>query len=401
MSDNVIKAVIFDHSTLCVEDETLLAKIGKLLAELRERDLKIVVFSTHEMDINAELEKRGLPGVDLFLTRLDVGAAKGSPEWVIKAAQLLGINKSQFLYIGDGMWDWLTAINTPIVYLHAGWVAGPDPKKIVARSPGSIRKFADQFLLVPPRWSYTLDVPDCGLHLRCLLPSSPDLPCDPDSFGNQVFGLKTVFTYRKDVKVGGWTAQSVLILHALTSLSLEGLVDKAGYYFTIYPSSTPGKVNPMLEDFMENVAKLFHGYYKSDIMIRAVQAKDTSLERYNGRHENATLAQQSNTVHLNLEYKKKIQKHTVVVFDDFTTDGNSLEWARNLLLSGGAERVILITMGKYGKYHTIYSPKNKDVISPYELREYDISKQFNQKSERMNYYPDVEVIMAQLLEDWK
>jgi hypothetical protein len=74
------------------------------------------------------------------------------------------------------------------------------------------------------------------------------------------------------------------------------------------------------------------------------------------------------------EYKGKLGGKTVIVFDDFTTSGMSLDWARTLLLSAGAERVILVTFGKYAKIHPAkhhcYVPQGLQ-INPFALRQYE------------------------------
>lgn len=61
----------------------------------------------------------------------------------------------------------------------------------------------------------------------------------------------------------------------------------------------------------------------------------------------------------------------MLVFDDFTTSGKSLEWSRNVLYAAGAARVILLTIGKYSLTYTeVYSPVDGTEIFPYELTTY-------------------------------
>ena len=45
--------------------------------------------------------------------------------------------------------------------------------------------------------------------------------------------------------------------------------------------------------------------------------------------------------------KIRRKDRTVLVFDDFTSTGRTLDWARNLLYAAGASRVVLLTVGKY------------------------------------------------------
>uniref|UniRef100_A0AB33JQS7 Phosphoribosyltransferase n=1 Tax=Kitasatospora sp. CMC57 TaxID=3231513 RepID=A0AB33JQS7_9ACTN len=179
------------------------------------------------------------------------------------------------------------------------------------------------------------------------------------------FTLLDIFTYDKDVTAGNRSARDILMLHVLSAAYLEGLLP-ARSWFCVYPSSTPGAVNHQLSDFIE-VAKVMTGSsYKDDLLVRATRATDTSRARANGRHGEVTIATQANTVHLNPAHRSALAKgKTVVVFDDFTTDGMSLDWARNLLTTAGATQVIGVTIGKYRKPYTFFTPRAGVAIDPF------------------------------------
>lgn len=57
----------------------------------------------------------------------------------------------------------------------------------------------------------------------------------------------------------------------------------------------------------------------------------------------------------------------VIVFDDFTTTGSSLEWARNLFVAAGARQVIALTIGKYSSRYATYDPNPGVSIDPFVL----------------------------------
>ncbi|MFG3064842.1 hypothetical protein ACGFYM_40840 [Streptomyces sp. NPDC048231] len=44
-----------------------------------------------------------------------------------------------------------------------------------------------------------------------------------------------------------------------------------------------------------------------------------------------SIGAQARTVRINPKYRGKLKGKTVIVFDDFTTEGKSIEWARTLL----------------------------------------------------------------------
>jgi hypoxanthine phosphoribosyltransferase len=92
---------------------------------------------------------------------------------------------------------------------------------------------------------------------------------------------------------------------------------------------------------------------------------------------NESFENQTNTVHVNPEYRNLIRtsNRNILVFDDFTTTSKSLEWARNLLYAGGADCVVLLTIGKYirggSSTYLVYEPLTSDLITPYEQTDYD------------------------------
>jgi hypothetical protein len=165
------------------------------------------------------------------------------------------------------------------------------------------------------------------------------------------------------------------MLHALTSLYREGLI-ASNSPFAVYPSSAPGQLSPVLEEFVRPASRLFHGYFREDLLVRAAQAPDTSMARVKawstGQAANIDFTTQANTVHVNEARRNLIAGRTVIVFDDFTTTGMSLEWARNLLYEAGATRVVLITIGKYGQSHIAHLPVRNDIVKPFARKGYTL-----------------------------
>lgn len=395
---DVLRGVIFDHSTLLVNprDERLLQELRNLMQKLRAFGLKVGVFSTHPKDIDAELRARELPEVDLFVTRPDLEArwpgrkvSKGSTVWLEWAAEAFETETFRLLYIGDDRQDWLTAINTATFYLHAGWGGRGVPGTIsyTAETPADVTGWLTHFLLLPPRWQYALDDPARGLFVRSLLGALVELP---GSREGRTFRLQAVFGDEgRNVQIGDSSAKDLLMLHALAGLYLEGFI-RPNSLFAVYPSHTPGQINDNLRSFLHPVSKLFGGYFKEDLLVRAMPAIDTSRERgmarAEGREPNVSFADQTNTVHVNPDYAKTIRTRdrTILVFDDFTTTGRSLDWARSLLRAAGAGRVVLMTVGKYpGPYHRCHTPRTMETITPFSRKDYNLASDFRTVNVRM------------------
>lgn len=403
----VLKAVIFDYGVLLQDDPASLDRIRHLLRKLSKLDIRIVVFSTYYRDINAELEERGLPDPDLFLFRDLVGSAKGTTEWVEAAASSLEVKPFQCAYVGDDRQDWREAINSGVFYMHAGWSQSL-PQGITAvevNNPLQVLAFITHFLLSPPRFEYRLDADEYGLYVRGLLAALTTLPAsDPESFT-----LKDVFTYENEVRIRNLSARDLLMFHLVSSAYLEGLISDNSL-FAVYPSHEPNKTSEVLGGFLKPISRLFHGFYKPDLLIRAEMSKDTSLERWSagqaGREPDVSFFDQTDTVHVNPVYRNLIQSRprNILVFDDFTSTGMSLEWARNLLYAAGAHRVVLLTVGKYpkrGQYsHTVHNPTFTDSIEPFQHRRYG-SVAFSERNFAMDHDPKARHMIRQSFECWK
>jgi hypothetical protein len=369
------KAVIFDYSTLLIANPAHLAELRAGLVSLKSRGVRVVAFSTHKRNLSAELVARRLPDVDLFLTKEDVGAAKGSPAWIDRTASTLGIERHKLFYIGDDALDWRTAINCGVMYLHAKWSVPNIPVGVTAygsASPATAFRFLSHFFLPEARWGYKLDDEELGLHARALLNANHQLACD-ESPGN--FALQTIFTYGNSRMVGSMGARNLLMLHALANLYAEGLIIP-GVRFAVYPNSTPGTHNQVFTEYLEPAAKMFHGWLHDGILSRREQAPDTSRLRAKQQHSQVSFLNQSNTVCVDRELRSHFEQKSLIVFDDFTTDGMAFEWARNLLRAAGATKVVLVAFGKYGQRlpvsHTVFEPSGIR-IDPFGLYEYSLN----------------------------
>lgn len=103
--------------------------------------------------------------------------------------------------------------------------------------------------------------------------------------------------------------------------------------FCVYPSSSKGRVSELLEPYLEQAKVIVGSKYTSDQLLeQVVSAPDTSRIRARAKggvpSEDISIAAQARTVRVNPKYRGKLAGRTVIIFDDFTTEGKSLEWAR-------------------------------------------------------------------------
>lgn len=363
-----VKALIFDYKTLLNKPGP---EIGALLAWVGSSGLRWCLFSTEPLSAaqwDAYLAA-GYPIPDELIRQSDIpsGKRRGSPDWVDAAASRLRVARHELIYVGCTAPDWRSAINAGVFYLHADWAAAMPGgvTSLVSSSPRDVRRILETFLMDTPRWAYSIDGADWSL--RSLLPASATLPCTgPGS----TFSLQDVFTYERKVRLGDGDARSHLMLHVLANAYLEGLLTESSY-FCVYPGSKRGKLNQQLSGYLDKAAAIVHGHYRENLLIRAIDAPDTSLLRVRARQSGVladiSIATQATTVHLGPSYQGKLDGKTVIVFDDFTTRGMSLEWARLLLKTGGAKRTVMLTVGKYGRTHTSFDLQDGAHFDPFAL----------------------------------
>jgi hypothetical protein len=366
-----VKGVIFDYKALLglQPGSAATSEVRDILVWLRFQGLRWCLFSTDSLSTSqvAAFSALGYPPPDVYIRKADIpsGKNRGSPDWIDVVTTRLGVVRQELLYVGCTALDWRTAINSGVFYVHARWAA-PMPSgttSLTAESPSWIREFLEFFLLHPPRWSHSLNGTDYTL--RSLLPASALLPCTSPG---QEFKLQDVFTRERSIRIANNDARDILMLFVLANAYMEGLLP-ANLYLCVYPSSRRGTISEQLRGYLDPAAALVHGYYRDDLLIRASDAPDSSLSRWEasqtGRPANISIATQATTVHLGPDYQFKLQGKTVIVFDDFTTKGMSLEWARLLLTAAGAGRIVLITVGKYGTTHTRYELAPGVQVDPY------------------------------------
>jgi phosphoribosylpyrophosphate synthetase len=272
--------------------------------------------------------------------------------------------------VGTTEWDWYTAINAGVVHVHAHWASHlrKPVTSLMADEPSSVIELLEHFLLHEPAWAFRLDDEARSFTIRSLLPPRVRFPSDRGG----TFELQDIFTRAQTITVGAHDARDVLMLRLLCSAYLDGSLPGRSF-FCVYPSSTPGRVSPQLGQFLQQAKVMTGSYYEEDLLERVLPAPDTSLERWRASRGQPTadisIAAQARTVRVNPDYRKKLLGKTVIVFDDFTTEGKSLEWARTLLTSAGATQVIALTIGKYPSAHTAYQLRSGTEIDPFTIND--------------------------------
>lgn len=366
---SAVRAVVFDYKAVLAAPGRAHRGIAELLRWLGDRGVAWVLLSNEPMDAEAQLAAAGLPAPALHLCRDDIPGKvrRGNRAWLEAVADRLGLRKNQLILVGTSQYDWYTGIHAGVVHVHARWAGrlGKPITSLGSDEPADVIELLEHFLLDEPSWAFRLDDQERAFAIRSMLPFSARFPRG----GGRTFTLQEIFTYGKTVEVGDHDARDVLMLRLLCAAYLDGTLPGQSY-FCVYPSSTPAKGNPQLAGFLERAKVMTGSSYKEDLLERVTRAPDTSLERYKRSTGQPTtkdisIAAQARTVRINPAYRGKLQGKTVIVFDDFTTEGKSIEWARALLSQAGAAQVIALTIGKYPSRHTVYRLRPGITIDPF------------------------------------
>ena len=359
-----LRGAILDlDGTLLQADGRPVAQVPGMLAELAQQGLKIAIAS-NQPGAARKLTRAGITA-DLLLDQASVGSRKGSKDWVDTACAQFGIARHELVWLGDGDLDMRSAVNTKVAYFNAGWSAPGYPYGITLAEPRLFAAVLRECFAKPVDWFVALDDVDPAgrpLTIRAMT--------DSRGGGSAVLEgqLRRFLKERVDFRLGPFMFGDVVTLHLLGSIYGAGLAQTTDTW-TVYPGSKRASgTNPSLAPFVANAARLFRTSYVDDLLIRHTDALDSGQTRAGGGQ--VGFSNQINTVHLNPEHRRKIAGKRIVVVDDFETNGNSLECARNLLLEAGAAAVTGVSIGKYrmrgqGLARNVFAPTDGYAWDPY------------------------------------
>ena len=354
-----VRAAILDlDGTLIGSTGAPVAGVEQMMEELRRLGIKIAV-SSNRPGAARKLQSAGLDA-DLLLTRSVVGAKKGSPSWVYKACEEFAVESNQVLALGDSDNDMRTAVHAKVVYFNAAWSAPNYRYGVPVHEPWVFPVMVREFFMKGIDWFWTVsdrDDLDRTVTAKTVV--------DSRGAGIQIFqnDLIGFLKEKKDPKVGRFSLRGFVMLHLLGSIYGSGLYRKADTW-TTSPGSKGG-TNDVLGRILFYASRLFRKQYAEDLFVRHKLAIDSGEARTRGEGHLVNFPNQSNTVCLNGERRDRIEGKTVLVVDDFETQGYSMECARNLLMQAGAADVLCVSVSKYQKPRQVITPAEGYSWDPY------------------------------------
>lgn len=380
-----IKALISDlDGTLISPDGNLVPGCAEALTEIKRLGLHLVVISNSSHRI-VDNKVGLLPyAPDLVLTPSDIGIRKGSPRWLDAVCGFFKIERNETVLMGDGQFDMFTAANSKVIFFNAEWSNPGYKYGIPVRTPAMLSPLIENFLMKKDLWYWEVnDFDDNGNEIVAkALIGKRDIG---------IPGFKTnLFDFTKrgiDRDIGFISMSEFIIYHLLGSLYLGGTYSQIDT-LVIAPGHTGGH-NIIMDQSMHRFARLFKDNFGPDILHRHTASKKLAFARAAGRV--TTFQDQIQTVCLNCDAKtakKMIVNKTILVVDDFITQGFTTDWARHLFLNAGATKVMTITVGAFHDaldIQTITGEGKWDSFKPVSINEKyisskEISATFNQKA---------------------
>jgi hypothetical protein len=254
-----------------------------------------------------------------------------------------------FIVLGANDGDAVMCFNNNTILLSARWLT-PTTKNtkifkygIPIESSQELCEFLNRYLSISEHYFYELEGIDDTTSLYALVQSN--------TMGRMPEKLRRVKTAMIGMLKGNREQQQELAHYLLLSMYNKLDVLTEIDYWAIYPSSSAGEYNEFVSLLKEDLRLLYNKPAHPEVFERHTD----STKRHHlssGARVSQACSTQFATIRLNPYYKEKLEGKTVCVLDDFTTTGSSCETARHLLNQVGVEKVVFITIGKFGRDYT-------------------------------------------------
>jgi len=379
-----IKGVILSVEDILVPngkvDGKIFSEVDKLIKYFRSKNIEFVVFTNRAWTIGKDripLEDRLREywGDFTYLCRAKDRSVPGKPqkEATNYVLNLMGWKSTETLYIGASENDMQTAVNGSLLFLRATWWAHKTNYGFEFSTPKDIARFIDTFCLREHLWCH--EIHDGDFHFYALAPFST---------------MKEEYTlYSADAREAAkhglghpefWTGALI------SSLYFSGIHQDINYV-SVYPGHKAGFGNNVMDDAISLFGKCFRKNYIPDLIIRHTQSLKSQAARNSGvpiDHAN-----QLNTIYLNpAPHRTPLVKYkvaplgrgkTVLLIDDITTRGYSLESARAYIEQTGAKVIMvswlktintdIVTLAPFKKFNP-YIPNRFEGINTGKVHSY-------------------------------
>jgi hypothetical protein len=365
-------------------NQSLLSEMIRLIAFIKHKGLKpIILTNISRIVTNSDGTKKTLKDV----MRQSCGdmdwfaADKGDCPYKPQAASILHVlDKTSFhphevLYLGNSQVDMQTALHGKVLFLNAVWYEMVSAYGLFFGSPMFVARFIDLFCMRDHLWFFAIN--DGGTDYRALSPFSTMLS-EFREYSEDARSTLKLGTGHEDF----WAK------YFCSSIYFSQLYRNINY-MAPYPGHIEGANDATLEKEMIAFSKCFQITYVKDLILRHTTAMKSAYARANararGQQHSLDHLNQLNTIMLNRSplrndigkrYKNFPVKSgkAILVFDDFCTDGFSLESAKAYLERTGGKIFLASWLKTINTdYHQLSIARRFDPFQPNRFTADEIS----------------------------
>lgn len=334
-----LKCVIFGDRDVIKKDDDIFPIIKRLIKFLIKKNITPIILSNDKTQERLDLEKElqeEYPELVWIIADRDGTPRKANPESVKWVLRNYDFKSYEAIMLGNSDNDMKVAVNSGLLFANASWYGKKTNYGFEFKKPYEVARFVDIFCLRETLWGYTIDLE--GLEYYAL----------------GIYGTKEEqYDYSHDARDAaklGRGHPDFWINYLLSAVYFSGL-HKDIDYIAPYPGHSQGSTPTVMEKTIVTFAKCFRKKYLKDLIVRHTTADKSASARYQRRGGELDHLNQLNTIKLNPSplkteterYKKSPLQagKTVLIIDDFCTQGYSLEAARAYIEQTGANVICL------------------------------------------------------------
>jgi hypothetical protein len=347
----MLKGAIFSlHDVLVKQgaiDGPLFSETVKLLRYLKRRGVEPIFISNHRWVVSsAGVNKpfRSLLEEQLGPVSYYIGGEDGMPykPRADSTGHILsekGWSKREVLYVGNTQNDMRTAANGGLMFVNAMWYNMASPYGFQFASPLDVARFIDCLCLGLDGWFWALE--RGKLRVYSMAPFT--------TMSAKYARAHAYSASARTTSKGGAGDANFWGRLLAARVYLSGLVDEINY-ITAYPGHAPTSKPTVIADALNILGQCLRKSFLPDLLIRHTKAVKSQTARASGGR--VGVENQLTTMKLNpapargmggRPYKSMPLKtgKTVLLVDDFCTEGNSFEAGRALIGATGAATICL------------------------------------------------------------
>jgi hypothetical protein len=349
----MLKGAIFSlHDVLAKQgdvDAALLAETFRLLRYLKKRGVEPIFVSNKQWTVtyrDTGLTKsfKDVLEAELGPVGYYIGGVDGMPYKPQAAAtdfilEKQGWSRREVVLIGNSDVDMKTASTGRLMFLNATWHGIANPYGFQFESPLDIARFIDCLCLGLNDWFWAIN--DGALRVYAMAPFS--------TLSSQYLQAHAYSANARATSKDGMGDATFWGRLLAARVYFSGLVDEIDY-ITAYPGHAPNSKPTVIADALNILGGSLRKSYLPDLLIRHKQALKSQTARIAGK--TVDVVNQLTTILLNAHPQRGMTGNayksmpvrsgkTVLLVDDFCTEGNSFEAGRAFINSTGAATICL------------------------------------------------------------